>query len=331
VAEVGGDGVFLYLSPNFRGILGYEPSELIGTNVLSKIHGRDLQQVKRDFFQDKPTGLYRYRHKDGSWHWLESASQRFKTSTGDERIVLVSRDVTQRQLADAELEQSREQLQRFSEHLENTLDEERKRISREIHDELGQLLTILKFDISWIKFNGAEGNQPLAEKADSMMETIGQALGSVKRISREVRPPQLDALGLAGAIQWEVQQLATKAGIHPTVTFSPQEFTLDKERGLVLYRIFHEALTNVARHSQATEMSVEVVKKSDVVLLKMHDNGRGISRKELRGTMSLGLVGMRERIRPWNGKLSIAGKQGKGTTVSVQIPLEETNFGGVRP
>ena len=330
VAEVATDGTFLYASPNFKAVLGYEPTELINTNILANVHGRDLPAVRARLSQESPTGDYRYRHRDGSWHWLESAGRRFRTSSGNERIVIVCRDVTERKRAEQELVQSRKQLQRFSEHLENTLDEERKRMSREIHDELGQLLTILKFDISWIKLNVPAGNKGLEEKVDGMMVSIGEALASVKRISKELRPPQLEALGLCGAIQWDVTSFSGKVGIHSTLRFSPTEFSLDKNLSTVLYRVFHEALTNIARHAQATEVLIELDRKSDSVVLRVQDNGRGISTKELQGTMSLGLVGMRERIRPWNGTLTIAGKKGRGTVVTVQIPLDESSKEGTR-
>ena len=330
VAEVATDGTFLYASPNFKAVLGYEPTELINTNILANVHGRDLPAVRARLSQESPTGDYRYRHRDGSWHWLESAGRRFRTSSGNERIVIVCRDVTERKRAEQELVQSRKQLQRFSEHLENTLDEERKRMSREIHDELGQLLTILKFDISWIKLNVPAGNRGLEEKVDGMMVSIGEALASVKRISKELRPPQLEALGLCGAIQWDVTSFSGKVGIHSTLRFSPTEFSLDKNLSMVLYRVFHEALTNIARHAQATEVLIELDRKSDSVVLRVQDNGRGISTKELQGTMSLGLVGMRERIRPWNGTLTIAGKKGRGTVVTVQIPLDESSKEGTR-
>ena len=330
VAEIATDGTFLYASPNFKAVLGYEPTELINTNILANVHGRDLPAVRARLSQESPTGDYRYRHRDGSWHWLESAGRRFRTSSGNERIVIVCRDVTERKRAEQELVQSRKQLQRFSEHLENTLDEERKRMSREIHDELGQLLTILKFDISWIKLNVPAGNKGLEEKVDGMMVSIGEALASVKRISKELRPPQLEALGLCGAIQWDVTSFSGKVGIHSTLRFSPTEFSLDKNLSMVLYRVFHEALTNIARHAKANEVLIELDRKSDSVVLRVQDNGRGISTKELQGTMSLGLVGMRERIRPWNGTLTIAGKKGRGTVVTVQIPLDESSKEGTR-
>lgn len=330
VAEVTTDGRIQYASPNFKTILGYAPSELLGTSIFANVHGRDLPEVKARFEKDLPTGDYRYRHQDGSWHWLESAGQRFRTSAGDERIVFVSRDVTERKLAEHELEQSREQLQRFSEHLENTLDEQRKQISREIHDELGQLLTILKFDISWVTLNVSKESPELAEKIDAMRGTIGEALASVKRISRELRPPQLESLGLCGAIQWDVTSFSAKFGIHSTLRFSPSEFALDKDRSLVIYRVFHEALTNIARHAQATEVLIELDRKSDAVVLRVQDNGKGISNSEVRGTMSLGIVGMRERLRPWRGTLTIKGKKGEGTTVTADIPLDDNNTEGNR-
>ena len=139
---------------------------------------------------------------------------------------MVSRDITQRRKAEQQLEVSRKQLQNFTEHLEHILEEERKRISRELHDELGQLLTILKFDLSWLKLEGVKNDSDIIVRIDAMMESVNDALASVKRISKEIRPPQLDALGLTGAIQWDIDQTEKKTGLKGTVSVEPVDFEI---------------------------------------------------------------------------------------------------------
>jgi signal transduction histidine kinase len=242
---------------------------------------------------------------------------------------MVSRDITERKKSEEELEHSRGQLQKFSEHLENILDEERKRISREIHDELGQILTILKFDVSWLKLNTQNTDPAISEKIDTMSMAVTEALGSVKRISQQLRPPQLDALGICGAIQWDINHMQNKIGLLTSLKIDPVEFVLDKQISMALYRVFHEALTNIVRHAKAQSVSVELSKKAEMVELIIQDDGRGIRKTELRGSGSLGLVGMRERVRQCQGTLSIMGRRGRGTTVTVQIPLKKTRTEGI--
>jgi signal transduction histidine kinase len=240
----------------------------------------------------------------------------------------MSSDITERKQAEEELTRSRRRLQRFSEHLENVLDEERKRISREIHDELGQMLTVLKFDLSWFKLQSKSKRKEVSDKMKEMEETVVNALASVKRISKELRPPQLDALGLVGAIQLDVNQIEKKARLHAHVRIEPPEFVLDKNLSMTIYRVFNEILTNVVRHAHAKKVDILLMKGSNSVDLRVRDDGRGITTKELDGDGSLGLVGMRERVRQWNGTLSIEGRHGKGTSVSVHFPLKRTTLEG---
>jgi signal transduction histidine kinase len=240
-------------------------------------------------------------------------------------MVMVSRDITQRRKAEQELELSRKQLQHFTEHLEHVLEEERKRISRELHDELGQLLTILKFDISWLRLEGVKSDPEAIAKTDAMMESINEALASVKRIAKEIRPPQLDALGLVGAIQWDIDQAEKKTGLKGTVSFEPADFEIKGQLSTVLYRVFREALTNILRHAHAEQIFVRLSQRLDSIILIIRDDGRGITKKELKGTSSLGLVGIRERIRMVGGTLTIEGKTGSGTMVSVEVPMKKKN------
>jgi PAS domain S-box-containing protein len=327
VTEISSDGTYLYVSPNVKSILDFRPVDMVGTNVLSKVYGKDKALIAEILNKQSGSAMYRYRDRMGGWHWFESSGRVYDTSSGERRMVMVSRDITERRKAEQELETSRKQLQHFTEHLEHVLEEERKRISRELHDDLGQLLTILKFDLSWLRLEGAKGDSEVIAKTDEMMESLNEALASVKRISKEIRPPQLDALGLGGALQWDIDQIEKKIGIKGIVTIEPPEFEVKGQIGAVLYRIFREALTNIVRHAQAQNVFVRLSKKLDSIVFSIRDDGRGITKKELAGDTSLGLVGIRERIRMVGGTLTVDGKPGKGTMLSVEVPLSKENNG----
>ena len=325
VTEISAEDKYLYVSPNVKSILDFEPMDLVGTDVLSRVYGKDKAIIGEILSKLGGSAMYRYRDRIGSWHWFESSGRVYYTSSGEQRMVMVSRDITQRRNAEQELELSRKQLQHFTEHLEHVLEEERKRISRELHDELGQLLTILKFDISWLRLEGVKSDSEAIAKIDAMMESVNEALASVKRIAKEIRPPQLDALGLVGAIQWDIDQAEKKTGLKGVVNVEPAEFEIKGQISTVLYRVFREALTNILRHSQAKQIFVRLMQRSDSVSVTIRDDGRGITKKELKGTTSLGLIGIRERIRMVGGTLTIEGKTGSGTVLSVEVPLKKKN------
>ena len=325
VTEISGEDKYLYVSPNVKSILDFEPMDLVGTEVLSRVYGKDKAVIGEILSKLGGSATYRYRDRMGGWHWFESSGRVYYTSSGEQRMVMVSRDITQRRKAEQELELSRKQLQNFTEHLEHVLEEERKRISRELHDELGQLLTILKFDISWLRLERIKNDSETIAKIDGMLESVNEALASVKRIAKEIRPPQLDALGLVGAIQWDIDQTEKKTGLKGTVSVEPVDFEIKGQISTVLYRVFREALTNILRHAQAEQIFIRLSQRLDSVILTIRDNGRGITKKELKGTTSLGLVGIRERIRMVGGTLTIEGKTGSGTLLSIEVPLKKKN------
>jgi PAS domain S-box-containing protein len=327
VTEINSEDKYLYVSPNVKSILDFEPTDLVGTDVLAKVYGKDKATIGEILSKLGGSATYRYRDRSGGWHWFESSGRVYYTSSGEQRMVMVSRDITQRRKAEQQLEVSRKQLQHFTEHLEHLLEEERKRISRELHDELGQLLTILKFDLSWLKLEGIKTDSDILTRVDAMMESVNEALASVKRISKEIRPPQLDALGLAGAIQWDIDQVEKKTGLKSIVTVEPEEIELPGQVNTILYRVFREALTNVLRHAKAKHVFIKISQRQGSVILTLRDDGRGITKKELKGTTSLGLVGIRERIRMVGGSFTIEGKRGSGTVVTVEVPNKKKKNG----
>ena len=244
--------------------------------------------------------------------------------------VLVFRDITERKRVEEEIRRSREQLRSLAAHVEKVREEERTRIAREIHDELGQMLTGLKMDLSWIgkrlpSIADEAIRQTFAGKAASMTELLDHMVKTVRKISAELRPGVLDDLGLVPALEWQARDWQARTGIECTVESNLGERPVPAEHGTALFRIFQETLTNVARHAQATHVQGRLGLDKDWLVMEIKDNGRGISEDEQRQTKSFGLLGMKERATMLGGKVTIRGLPGNGTTVSVRIPLGATD------
>jgi PAS domain S-box-containing protein len=222
----------------------------------------------------------------------------------------------------AKLSTVNEQLRNLSVYLQNARENERTMIAREVHDELGQSLTALKIDLALLTKRLPADQKSVMEKAESMAQLIETTMQSVKKISTDLRPGILDHLGLSAAIEWQAEEFEKRTGIPCAAIFEPEEIALDKDRTTTVFRIFQETLTNIARHAQATEVSVSLKKRSDLLELQVKDDGKGISEKHLSDPKSLGLIGIRERVNYWGGSLTIHGVHEKGTTVTVQLPLE---------
>jgi PAS domain S-box-containing protein len=234
--------------------------------------------------------------------------------------IKIIRDITKQKLAEEELESSREQLRNLSAHLQYTSEEERKHIAREIHDELGQSLTALKMDISWLINKLPKDEKPLLVKTESMLGLIDKTVKTVQRISTELRPGLLDDLGLAAAIEWQAEEFQKRTGIKCKATLD-EEIIVDQDRSTAIFRIFQETLTNVARHANATRVRVNLGEKAGKLMLKVKDNGKGITEKQISDPKSFGLIGIQERIHLFGGNFKISGIRDKGTTVTVGIPL----------
>jgi signal transduction histidine kinase len=156
-----------------------------------------------------------------------------------------------------------------------------------------------------------------------MRKLIDSTLQTVKRISTDLRPELLDDLGLSAAIEWQGGEFQNRTGIKSEVTMDPEEIILDQDCSIAIFRIFQETLTNVARHSHATRVTVKLKMKTGKIELKVKDNGKGITEKQISGPKSFGLIGIRERVHFLDGNVEIKGVQGKGTTVTVRIPIHK--------
>ena len=235
-------------------------------------------------------------------------------------VIHILRDITERKHSEEELKNSREKLRNLTAHLNSVREEERKLIAREIHDELAQALTALKMGLVWIDNKLPEKKEPLSEKIKSMTNLIDMTIYSVRRISSELRPGLLDDLGLQAAIEWQAKEFGDRTGITCKVTFNSDTNNLDQERSTAIFRIFQETLTNVARHAEATEVRASLEETPDMLIMKVKDNGAGITEEAILNSKSFGIIGMQERTLLLGGNIKLKGVHNKGTTVTVRIP-----------
>jgi signal transduction histidine kinase len=234
----------------------------------------------------------------------------------------IQRDITDRYLAAAEIAQSREELRALAARLESVREEERTRIARELHDELGQALTGLKLDLAWMDRRLSRHSQPeVVDRCASILGRLDDVMISVRRIITELRPSVLDQLGLADAIEWQAQDFASRTGLKLELDIGCFGTSPSGPIASAVFRMLQEALTNVAKHARASRVRVALGIEGEILSLDVTDDGRGISRDEMRGTHSLGLLGLRERAIALGGSVNVFSEGASGTTVSLRLPL----------
>jgi PAS domain S-box-containing protein len=231
-------------------------------------------------------------------------------------------DITVRRQAEEQAQRSAERLRALSRHLQIVRESERTAIAREIHDELGQSLTAIRLDLSWIAQQIPDTELVAHERCAAAEALVDDTVAAVQRISSELRPGMLDELGLAAAIEWQGREFQRRAGILCDVRGVEEVEVPDRRVATALFRIFQETLTNVARHAHATAVVVTLAAESGEIIMKITDNGKGIPEGNLEAPSSIGLLGMRERAIAVGGSLSFAGGPGHGTSITVHIPAQ---------
>jgi len=235
------------------------------------------------------------------------------------------RYAAERKRTEEKLRSSFNLLRTLSRRLEGIREEERARIARELHDELGVGLTCFKIDLSRIlammgDVVGSKESAKADAKIRSMIDDVDATITSVQRIVTELRPAMLDDLGLVAAIEWQAQDFQRRTGIICRCTAGEEDIHIDRERATVVFRICQEALTNVARHARATHVTIRFEEQIDALLLEVHDNGGGIPQEKIGAPDSLGLLGMRERAALFGGQIDIVGRPGEGTRIMLRLP-----------
>jgi PAS domain S-box-containing protein len=238
-------------------------------------------------------------------------------------IVEDLKDISDRKRAEEKLIESRKSLRDLASHLQVVRDEERGRIAREIHDEMGQALTVLKMDLHWLGQRLPDATDVLIGKTMAMSKLIETAIQSLKRICSELRPQLLDDFGLSAAIEWQAEEFGSRTGIEFEIISDQEDIILDHAHSTAIFRIFQETLTNIARHADATRAQVILNENSGVIEMEIRDNGKGINEEQILNPKSFGLIGMRERANFFGGDFRISGNRDKGTTVKVSIPINK--------
>ncbi len=318
------EGTNLYANSP-KAVLGYTNEEREGQSTFDIIHPDDREAVMQFFFsnfsredlEETPPIEYRIKHKDGYYLWAKAIGTVVKKAGRPPLGVVTIWDITQSK----EME---DQLHALAERLHTIREEERTRISREIHDEFGQALTGLKFELAMLFKKIRPENKAATEKARALMASIDETIQLVRRISTDLRPPILDDFGLKDAIEWQTEDFEKKTGIATILTSTlTDDFILEKEKAISIFRIFQEALTNVARHSEASAVSIAIDYREGLFSLRIRDNGKGITEDEIRNKRSLGIMGMKERAFALRGIFNIQAASDGGTLVECSIPLRQ--------
>jgi PAS domain S-box-containing protein len=328
LVTIGSDGKILDVNKATQDITGYNRKKLIGTDFSS--YFSDPAKAQAGYKEVFSSGFVRD-------YYLEIKSRKGEvipvlynanlyrdeegTVTG---VFAAARDISDLKRTEEKLKQSAKELRELSRHVEDLMETEKTQIAHDLHDDLGQKLTALNMDISWLKSRIGVQSRTVENKMQEMSQILNDSFESLRKISYGLRPSILDNLGLYPAIEWLLSEFKKSTGINYSLSFVPKEEEIDNKLSLVVFRIIQESLTNVARHSLATKVTVNIKLDSEKLKLIVMDNGIGFDSSVLKNRQSFGLLGMQERARSYGGELVIKGKAGKGTVVSLDIPVKTT-------
>jgi PAS domain S-box-containing protein len=261
-------------------------------------------------------------HKSGRKTDVLYNASLFKNENGEvQGVFAAARDITELKKIEEELRKSKELLEKLNQHLIEVRENERNEIALNLHDDLGQKLTAINFDIAWLKSRIGVQSKPVREKIEEMSSMIVETIESTKETSALLRPAILFDLGLVAAIKSQLGSFEKQTRIKCNFYFRPVDFLLEKHLSLILYRIVQESMTNIARHSGASKADINLFVLKNKIKLIIMDNGRGIEKNKVNSFKSLGIAGIKERVKSVNGKMNIVGAPGSGTRISVDIPL----------
>lgn len=297
------------------------------SGFLQRIHEEDRPRIQEGLARTIATGAeftaeHRILRLDGTLHWVQAVIRR---SDNDGKMLLRGTliDITERRQTLDALERSQGLLRELTAHQNRAKEDERRRIAREIHDELGQTLLALRLDVSMLATRTAQAHPRLNQRVCDVLQQLDATMKTVRGIINNLRPAVLD-LGLTAAIEWQVNKFRRRSGITCELVLDAEECVLDDQRATTLFRILQESLTNVIRHAKATHVRVELRQDGTRLAMRIADNGIGITAEGRRTANSFGLVGVKERIHALDGEFHIDSMPGKGTALAIYIPLAKT-------
>ena len=318
---------FLYLSEACHALLGIDPEHLAANPGLL------FEQILADDRASYLASMLASADAATDWNWegriwIEAwrdikwinlrATPRLLSSGGVQWEGIMT-NITQSKLEETEIKQSRSQLAELSAHIERVKEQERTRIAREIHDDLGGNLTAIKMALALLK-RRLPADETLADKADYVDSLVDRTIEAIHRISVDLRPGILD-FGIVAAIDWQAQEFEKQVGIPCQVLCNKKEITLSTEQASALFRIFQESLTNISKHANASRVTVKLTRRTRSIRLDISDNGRGIAAHDQRKPKSFGIRGMIERANALGGTLTVTNRATGGSTVAIRIPL----------
>jgi PAS domain S-box-containing protein len=302
-------------------------------DFLRSVHEDDRQRVREGITRaaggdEEFDAEHRIRRSDGSIRWVHTMA---RASHGELGTLVrgVAMDITERKQTVEALKRSQELLRDLTAYQDRLKEDERKRIAREIHDELGQTLLALRIDVSMLDARTGKKHPRLNQRVRGALQQIDATVKTIRTIINNLRPAVLD-LGLTAAIEWQVNEFRRRSGIACDLVIDQNELVVDDARATSLFRILQESLTNVIRHASATQVQVKLYQEDGRLVMQIADNGIGIESGHRKSANAFGLVGVEERILALNGAFTITGAPGQGTTLTVYIPLETGTDGQLR-
>lgn len=333
VVKVDLDGRFLFVSESYCKTFGKSQEELLNNKFLPLVHPDDRENTLKEMekLYKHPYSCYveqRALTVQG-WRWFSWVDTMVFDDKGNASAIIgVGRDITEKKLAEIKLRQSQEELKKseamlrsLTHKLQEIREEERSRIAMELHDELGQILTAIKIDLNSL-IKKPPYKKDIPQKIAPLISLVENTINSVRKISSELRPVIIDRLGLIPAIEWQIDEIKKRLNIKFLTNFPEEVIGLDKHLEITIFRTFQEMMTNIARHSKATEVFVSITKDEEKFKMIVKDNGVGFSPDKISSTKGLGLMGMKERVKSVGGTMEINSVLNFGTEIKIFIPLK---------
>ena len=320
---------FSYIGDGSQALLGISPEDLkADINLFLKlIHPEDSLAFTQSMLHSAQNLSFwswegRVTLADGELKWLTLGSSPQTRADGQVEWEGLVVNVTQTKLDEIELLRSQQQLREFSSHIQDAKEQERLRIAREVHDEIGGLLTAIKMDLAWMKERLPKSKKILTDKTTTIENLVDKAMTAARNLAHSLRPGYLDSFGIVAAIEMEAGEFEQRTGIKCLLSHNDEELEIDlhPDASIALFRIFQESLTNIMKHAQATEVRIMIQNSPQSIELTISDNGRGFSQDARLKPRSFGLRGIQERVAHFGGQVSFSSAPGQGTTVSVIVP-----------
>ncbi len=325
-----GSITFPYVSEGCVALLGIQPGELQedAARFLNLVYPEDSPSFLATLKQSAQTGCFwnwegRITLPQGETKWISLGATPQNTQGGLPRWEGILLNITQSKLGELEVKRVQQQLLELSSHIQDAKEQERLRIAREVHDEIGSLLTAIKMDLSWMLPRLPKDKPAITDKAKTIEDLVNRAITSASNLAHSLRPGFLDCFGIIAAIEIEAQEFSKRSGISCTIIKSQENIDLPEAHSITLFRICQETLNNILKHAQAKHVQIEIVKGADHLELIISDDGVGFSNTARNKPRSFGLRGIQERVAHLGGTVKIASTLGRGTQIAIFVPLKE--------